>query len=455
MCATRRSECSSPGATGSASVNSSQQLASCPNSTSPHFPILSPHFLTPHSFFVPFVPCMFQESVNGDVMVTSQQKLAERSEQASAEKPATDRSCRGANDTVTKRDRRRSREPNPNSRQNRSSDRGGTSSHPQDRDMFMDVTCHAFVGIDVAKHSLDVYLASEDRGFTVKNSTAGFKELLAELPVAGSCFVVIEATGGYQSRVVGALVAAGHQVAVVNPRQVRDFARSLGVLAKTDRLDARMIARFGETVRPRAAQVGSEKQAELRELVTRRRQLVELRTADENRLETTLTKVVRKNVRHLIEQLDKQIRELEEAIGQLVENEPELAAKAALLRAVPGVGPVTVTSLLVELPELGRLDRQEVAALVGVAPFNRDSGKFHGRRRISGGRSAVRSVLYMAALTARRFNPLIRAFAQRLEATGKPFKVVLTACMRKLLVLLNSIVKNNLPWNPKLLPACR
>jgi len=336
---------------------------------------------------------MFQKLPSDAVIDSSQQKLAQRSEQASAEKPATDRACPGANDTVTEQDRRRSRGLSPNSRQNRSSHRGGASSHPQDRDMFMDSTSHTLVGIDVAKHSLDVYLASEDRCFAVKNSTAGFRELLDKLPAAGSCLVVIEATGGYQSRVVGALVAAGQRVAVVNPRQVRDFARSLGVLAKTDRLDARMIARFGETVRPRTVEVGSEKQAELRELVTRRRQLVELRTAEQNRLETTLTKVVRKNVRHLLEQLDKQIRQLEEAIGQLVENEPELASKAALLRAVPGVGPVTVTSLLVDLPELGRLDRQEVAALVGVAPFNRDSGKFHGRRRISGGRSAVRSVL--------------------------------------------------------------
>jgi transposase len=320
--------------------------------------------------------------------------------------------------------------------------------------MFMESTSHTLIGIDVAKHALDVYLARQDRCLTVKNSTAGFKELLDALPTAGSCLVVIEATGGYQSRVVGALVAAGHRVAVVNPRQVRDFARSLGILAKTDRLDARVIARFGEHARPRTVEVSSEKQAELRELVTRRRQLVELRTAEQNRLETTLTKVVRKNVRHLLEQLDKQIRQLEEAIGQLVENEPELSSKAALLKTVPGVGPVTVTSLLVDLPELGRLDRQQVAALVGVAPFNRDSGKFHGRRRISGGRSAVRSVLYMAALTARRSNPLIRAFAQRLEAAGKPIKVVLTACMRKLLVILNSMLKNNLPWNPKLLPPC-
>ena len=328
------------------------------------------------------------------------------------------------------------------------------SSHPQDRDKFMEPTARTLVGIDVAKHSLEVYLASEDRCLTIKNSTDGFKQLLVELPAAGSCLVVIEATGGYQSRVVGALVAGGHQVAVVNPRQVRDFARGLGIVAKTDRLDARVIARFGEQVRPRTVEVGSEKQAELRELVTRRRQLVELRTAEKNRLETTLTKVVRKNVRHLIEQLDKQIRQLDEAIGQMVENEPGLSSKAAVMETVPGVGPVTVTSLLVDLPELGRLNRQQVAALVGVAPFNRDSGKFHGRRAIWGGRSAIRSVLYMAALTARRSNPLIRAFAQRLEAAGKPFKVVLTACMRKLLVILNYMVKNNLPWNSNLHPHC-
>ena len=320
--------------------------------------------------------------------------------------------------------------------------------------MFMDPTSRTLVGIDVAKYSLDVYVARNGRSFTIKNTSAGFRQLLAELPAIGSCLVVVEATGGYQSRLVGALVAAGHQVAVVNPRQVRDFARGLGILAKTDRLDARVIARFAEHASPRTVEIGSEKQAELRELVTRRRQLVELRTAEQNRLETTLTKVVRKNVRHLIEQLDKQIHQLEEAIGQLVESEPQLASKAALLETVPGVGPVTVTSLLVDLPELGRLDRQQVAALVGVAPFNRDSGKFHGRRAIWGGRAAVRSVLYMAALTARRSNPLIRAFAQRLEATGKPFKVVLTACMRKLLVILNSMIKNNLPWNPKLHPHC-
>lgn len=318
--------------------------------------------------------------------------------------------------------------------------------------MFMDSTSHAYVGIDVAKDTLDVCLLPTERHFTIPNSREGFRQLVEELPAAGTCLVILEATGGYQRRVVAALVAAGHSVAVVNPRQVRDFARGLGILAKTDRLDARVIARFGQHAQPRPSDIGSEKQAELRELVTRRRQLVELRTAEHNRLQTSTAKLVRKNIRHLVEQLEKQIRQLEDAIGKLLESDQELSSKAALLETVPGVGTVTITSLLVDLPELGRLGRSQIAALVGVAPFNRDSGKFHGRRAIWGGRAAVRSALYMAALTARRCNPLIRTFAERLEASGKPFKVVLTACMRKLLVILNTMLKLNLPWNTQLRP---
>lgn len=318
----------------------------------------------------------------------------------------------------------------------------------------MESTSHACVGIDVAKDSLDVCLLPIEKQLTVSNDPAGYRKLIEALPAAASCLIVIEATGGYQRPVVAALTAAGHTVAVVNPRQVRDFARGLGILAKTDRLDARVIALFGQHAEPRPIEIGSEKQAELRELVTRRRQLIELRTAEQNRLETVATKVVRNNIRRLVEQLDKQIRQLEDAIGKLLESNPELSCKATLLKTVPGVGAVTVTTLLAELPELGRLNRQQIAALVGVAPFNRDSGKFHGRRAIWGGRAAVRSVLYMAALTARRFNPSIRAFAQRLEAAGKPFKVVLTACMRKLLVILNTMIKTNVPWNSKIELTC-
>jgi len=318
----------------------------------------------------------------------------------------------------------------------------------------MDSTSHAVVGIDVAKDSLDVCLLPTEHQFTVTNDPDGFRQLIDQLPAAGTCQVVLEATGGYQRRVVAALVTAGHQVAVVNPRQVRDFARGLGILAKTDRLDARVIALFGQHAQPRPVEIGSEKQTALRELVTRRRQLIELRTAEQNRLETATTKVVRKNVRHMVEQLDKQIRQLEEAIGTLLQSDPQLASKAKLIETTPGVGKVTTTTLVADVPELGHLNRQQIAALVGVAPFNRDSGKFQGRRAIWGGRAAVRKVLYMAALTARRCNPLIRAFAERLEAAGKPFKVVITACMRKLLVILNTMVKFQLPWNPQLCPQC-
>ncbi len=232
-------------------------------------------------------------------MGASQQQLSQRSKKAAAEKPATDRAFLGAPDAVTERDRRRSCELNPNSRQSRSAHPERTSSHPQDREMFMDCTSHAFVGIDVAKHSLDVCLLPTERTFAVPNDDAGFRRLVDQLPAAGNCRVVLEATGGYQRRVVAALVAAGHTVAVVNPRQVRDFARGLGILAKTDRLDARVIARFGQQAQPRPVAIRSEKQAELQELVTRRRQLVELRTAEKNRLETTTTKTVRQSIRHM------------------------------------------------------------------------------------------------------------------------------------------------------------
>jgi transposase len=298
----------------------------------------------------------------------------------------------------------------------------------------------SYVGIDVAKQSLDVCLLTESKRFTTTNDSPGFGQLLTALPRPGSCLVVLEATGGYQRAVVAELVATGHQVAVVNPRQVRDFARGLGILAKTDRLDAEVIARFGQHIQPRVLEKNSDIQQELQQLVTRRRQLIDLRTAETNRLEAATTKSVIKSLRSVIEHLQKKISQVEKEMAQLVESDEQLQCQAALIESVPGVGPITAATLLAELPELGRLNRQEIAALAGLAPFNRDSGKSHGCR-------AVRSVLFMAALSARRFNPIIRAFAQRLEAAGKPFRVVLTACMRKLLVILNTIVKNNSAWN--------
>jgi transposase len=314
----------------------------------------------------------------------------------------------------------------------------------------MDAAVKSFVGIDVAKESLDVCILPDSRRGTTTNDRGGFRELLNLLPAAGECLVVVEATGGYQRAVVAELIAAGHQVAVVNPRQVRDFARSLGLLAKTDRLDAHAIARFGQQTQPRPAPQVPEQYDRLEQLVARRRQLIDLRTAEKCRLETASTKIVIKSVRRMIEQLDKFIRQIEKELSDLVESDEQLHCRAAALQTTPGVGAITAVTLIAELPELGRLNRGQIAALVGVAPFNRDSGKFHGRRAIWGGRAAVRSVLYMATLTARRFNPVIRGFAQRLEAAVKPYKVVMVACMRKLLVILNTILKNNSAWIPKL-----
>jgi transposase len=311
----------------------------------------------------------------------------------------------------------------------------------------MNAADDSFVGIDVSKNSLDVCLLPDQRRWTTTNDRDGVRRLLEALPPAGACLIVVEATGGYQRIVVAELIAAGHQVAVANPRQVRDFARGLGRLAKTDRIDAETIARFGQHVQPRPAQKVPEKQGRLEELTARRRQLIELRTAEKCRLETASTRFVIKSVRGVIEQLDKFIRQVEKELSELVESDQELQCRAAALQTAPGVGAVTAVTLVAELPELGQLNRQEISALVGVAPFNRDSGKFHGRRGIWGGRAAVRSVLYMATLTARRCNPVIRKFAERLEAAGKPFKVVMVACMRKLLVILNTILKNNSAWN--------
>jgi transposase len=313
----------------------------------------------------------------------------------------------------------------------------------------MEGSITTFVGIDIAKQSFDVWLLPEGQAVTLSNDAGGFEQLLGRLPAPETCLVVVEASGGYQRGLVAELVSAGHRVAVVNPRQVRDFARGLGIRAKTDRIDARMLARFAQQVQPRPLEKTSEKQAVFQELVARRRQLVEHRTAEKNRLQTAATASVRRSIRGLIDRLNREIRRIEKDLLAQVEVDQHWKGKADLLEAVPGIGPITVACLLAELPELGRVSRQEIAALVGVAPFNRDSGRFHGKRSIWGGRASVRSALYMAALTARRSNPVIRAFADRLARAGKPFKVVITACMRKLLVILNTLLKTNAQWKPE------
>jgi len=306
------------------------------------------------------------------------------------------------------------------------------------------------VGIDVSKKSLDVALLPEGKSFNVPNNTDGLARLLEHLPQPGACLIVVEATGGYQRRLVAEATAAGHRVAVVNPRQVRDFARSLGILAKTDKIDAKVIARFAQHIQPRIVDKTPEKQAELQQLVARRRQLVGLRTAESNRMETASSKEVRKSIRQVLDLLKKQIERVEKQIAALIEANDDWKHKADIVDSAPGVGPKTAAALVAELPELGKLNRRQIAALAGLAPFNRDSGNFRGKRAIWGGRGTVRSALYMAALTARRCNSVIRKFAQRLEAQGKRHKVVMTACMRKLLVILNTMVKNNTHWNHNL-----
>jgi transposase len=313
----------------------------------------------------------------------------------------------------------------------------------------MDNSIVSFVGIDIAKRTLDLHCRPENRTLSTTNDPQGFQEILAFLPEPRTCLVVIEATGGYQRPLVDALLEAGHYVAVVNPRQVRDFARGLGILAKTDAIDAAVLSRYAESARPRTLSATPENQAQIVELVTRRRQLIDLRTAENNRLETLRSKSVRQSVEQVLEVLGKQIETIEKQIAALLESDDDWNDKAQLLQSVPGVGPTTVASLLADLPELGQLNRQEIAALAGLAPFNRDSGRFRGKRSIWGGRKNVRSVLYMATLSAMRCNHVIKAFAERLKADGKTFKVVITACMRKLLVILNTMVQNNTHWNPQ------
>jgi len=305
-----------------------------------------------------------------------------------------------------------------------------------------------FVGIDIAKHTLEVAVRPTSQQLSLAYDDAGLQQLLRTLPQPETCLIVLEATGGYQRRVVAELVTAGHLVAVVNPRQVRDFARGHNILAKTDRIDADVIARFGEQVDVRLISKRAEKHEELAQLVARRRQLVELRTSEKNRRETITSKPVKKSVQHVIDVLTKEITRLDKQLLAFVENDDDWNQTARIASSVPGVGPVVSATLVAELPELGQLNRQEISALVGLAPFNRDSGRWSGKRSIWGGRKTVRSVLYMAAVSAVRCNPVIRTMAQRLRKSGKPFKVMITACMRKLLVILNTMVRTKTHWTP-------
>jgi transposase len=302
-----------------------------------------------------------------------------------------------------------------------------------------------YVGIDVAKAHLDVAEGSTGALWRVANDEVGIAEALRRLEVLAPALVVLEATGGYEAPVAAALGAAGLPVAVVNPRQVRDFAKSTGKLAKTDALDARVLALFGERMRPAARPLPDAQAQELSGLLTRRRQVVGMLTAEKNRLHIAPT-AVRKDIHNHISWLERSLSKLNEELGDALRRSPLWREEEDLLRSAPGVGPVLTLTLVAEVPELGTLDRRQIAALVGVAPFNRDSGTLRGKRTVWGGRATVRAALYMATLVATRFNPVIRAFYQRLLAAGKPKKVALTACMRKLLTILNAMIKHRTPW---------
>jgi transposase len=304
-----------------------------------------------------------------------------------------------------------------------------------------------YVGIDVAKATLDVGIWGEEGVETYSYDKAGLDQLSQALVGQPVARVVVEATGDLERRLVTALVMVGLPVAVVNPRRVRDFARAVGQLAKTDRLDAQVLAHFGQALQPPVYEAQSTEGEELSALVSRRQQLVAMLTAEKNRLNTAHGSV-RRQVESHIRWLEEEIKVLDEAISQLIQADPHWQQQAELLRSVPGVGPVAASTLLADLPELGALGRQQVAALVGVAPLNHDSGRRRGQRHILGGRATVRRILYMVALTASRVNPVIRDFYQRLLAAGKCKKVALTACMRKLLVILNAMLRDQRPWNP-------
>jgi len=313
----------------------------------------------------------------------------------------------------------------------------------------MDGANQVWIGIDVAKATLDLHLLPSGQSHSLPNNTAGFQQLRKLLPDPAPCLIVLEATGGYERQLVADLLDAGCRVAVINPKRARDFARALGLVAKTDRIDARVLALFAEKVQPAPVEKTPEKQVEIQQLVARRRQLIDLRTQESNRLEVTAAKAARKSIQAVLKILERQIHGIEAAIQDLVQSDDDWRHKAQLVESVDGLGGVTATTMVANVPELGQLNRQQISSLVGLAPFNRDSGPHKGKRCISGGRKSVRSVLYMAALAAMRCNPVIKAFANRLAQHGKPFKVVITACMRKLLVILNAILKSGRPWNPQ------
>lgn len=304
-----------------------------------------------------------------------------------------------------------------------------------------------FIGIDVSKAELVTSVYPTGQTWTSATTADAIEQLVAALTTLQPHLIVVEATAGYELPVVSACAAVGLPIAVVNPRQVRAFAQAIGRTAKTDAIDAALLALFGARVQPEVRPLPDEATQALAALVSRRRQLIDMLGAEQRRLAQATTAAVRRDLRNHIRWLERRLADVDDDIGGAVQRSPVWRAQEDLLRSVPGIGPIVARTLLAELPELGRLDRRAIAALVGVAPFNRDSGQWRGRRMIWGGRRSIRAVLYMAALVASRRNPALARFYQRLRSLGKPAKVALVAVMRKLLTILNAMVKHQSPWS--------
>lgn len=312
-----------------------------------------------------------------------------------------------------------------------------------------ETTVEKFVGIDVSKTTLDVCIEPNRQTLHVAYDEAGIAQVIGRMKEVNPTLIVVEATGGLEARIAAELAGKGLPVAVINPRQARDFAKATGQLAKTDRVDAAVLAEFAKAIRPQARPLKDADTRALDDMVSRRRQLIDMRVQETLRLGTAASKQLQKSLNQHIAWLDKRITEVDNDLTKRLRESDAWRTKDDLLRGIPGVGAVTTLTMLAKCPELGTLNRREIAALTGVAPLANDSGKHRGKRFIWGGRADVRAVLYMAVVSAIRCNEVIRTFAERLKKAGKPPKVVIVACMRKLLTIMNSMLKNNTPWNLK------
>ena len=306
-----------------------------------------------------------------------------------------------------------------------------------------------FVGIDVSEAQLEVHMLPSEEHFVVENSDQGFEQLLGRLKQAPVELVVMEATGAVEHAAARAIGEAGLELVVANPRRTRHFARAMGLLAKTDRIDATGLAHYAEKVRPEPTRLSSPARQALKDAIQRRRQLVKMRTAEKNRLRRVAARPVRRSIEQLVRCLDKQIDKFERQLEKLVAEDPRTRRLHQIITSVPGLGTQSACAVIAELPELGQANRQQIAALAGVAPYNCDSGTLRGQRRIYGGRATLRQALYMAMLAATRYNPVIRSFYRRLIQAGKPAKLALTAAMRKTLVILNAMVRKDQTWQPE------